>query len=205
MTTATSANAEIIFESGTLGPTGATFGDLQTATVPGTNVNSLVFPGVRFELSQAVDTSQIGGHFVERMSGTFFGAIIKLDDENDFPNSSDLSTSDVRGTATLTFPDPSAEAFGNLNLSLEAGWYALVFGSGLFGASGSGGTVRNGMDIGDPSYIAFEPNLQWFNLDILQNPVNNFRFVVMGRFIPEPSTIVLLLILFFASQSVRLR
>ena len=183
------AFADVLFESGTLGPTGIPYADLGGA-VPGTNVNPFVFPGVRFELTQPVVTSQIGGHFVvEGTAGTFFGAIVRLDDENDFPNSTDLSTPDVLGATTLTFPNPSAEVFGDLNLELDSGWYALVFGGGLFGTSGSGGAVRNGVNIGEPSYIAFDPNVNWANLDIFGTFFDNHRFVVIGSIVPEPSTL----------------
>ena len=94
---------------------------------------------------------------------------------------------------SMTFPSPSAEVFGNVSVSLNPGWYAVVFGSGLFGTGGIGAAVRNGADIGNPSYIAFDPNLGWFNLDIFQDFFDNNRFVVKGSFVPEPSTFSLVL------------
>lgn len=178
------SNAEVLFESGTLGPTGVSFADLG-GTVPGTNVNPFVFTGVRFELTQPIVTSQVGGHFVERFSGTFFGAIVALDDAIDSPDSGNLSTPDVLGATTLTFPDPSAEVSGDLALSLDPGWYALVFGSGLFGTNGQGGAVRNGMDIGSPTYIAFQPNSGFGWVSISTFP--NHRFVIEGVVVPEPT------------------
>jgi hypothetical protein len=198
------ANAATIFESGTLGSTGVTWSDLQNQTVPGTNINSGVFTGVRFELAQPVITSQVGGHFVGGTVGTLFGAIVKLDNASDFPNSGDLSSADVLGAATLTFPIPSAEVFGNLNLSLNPGWYALVFGSGLFGTSGYGGAVRNGTDIGDPSYIGHQPSV-WINLDTLPLSFDNHRFVINGVFVPEPSTFVTAVLLFVGLRLRRFR
>ncbi len=48
---------------------------------------------------------------------------------------------------------------------------------------------RNGQDVGDPAYIAFEPNLKWFNLDTLPLPFNNDHFVFRGQAVPEPETI----------------
>jgi hypothetical protein len=90
------------------------------------------------------------------------------------------------GVTTLTFPEPSAEVFGNLQLRLDPGWYALVFGSGLFGATGRGAAVLNNPDIGDPSYIAFQPG-PGFGWDNLSSLFRNFRFVVEGRVVPEPS------------------
>lgn len=132
------ATGAAIFESGTLGQTGQSFQE-----VPGTSVQSGIFTGVRFELAKPVFATEIGGHFVSTTPGSFFGAVVSLDDENDFPDSLDLSTPDVLGTALLTFPALSDEVFGSVSLRLDPGWYALAFGSGLFGATGSGGATRN--------------------------------------------------------------
>lgn len=186
--TASKATAATIFESGTLGPTGVLYADLGDA-VPGTNVKDSVFVGVRFQLNQRAVTSEIGGHFVASSSGTFFGAIVELDDGNDFPDSQDLVTPDVLGHSLLTFPDPSDEVFADLSLELDPGWYALVFGSGLFGATANGGAVRNGADIGDPTYIVALPTgTGWHDLTF---SLPNHRFVVQGEIVPEASGIAL--------------
>jgi hypothetical protein len=184
MVTAPHVMAATIFESGDLGPTG-----IPQGSVAATNITPHVFTGVRFKLTQPVITTQVGGHFVDRANGTFFGAIVELDDQNDFPNSGNLSTPDVLGTATLTFPNPSAEVFGNLNLSLDPGWYGLVFGSGLFGTSGDGAAPRNNNDIGSPMYIAFQTGTGWFNLSDLSDAILfvDHRFVVKGHLVPEPA------------------
>jgi hypothetical protein len=183
------AGAAIIFESGTLGPTGVPYSELGDI-VPGTNIKATVFAGARFELKQSVVISQIGGHFVSQSNGTFFGAIITLTDENDFPDSVDFTTSDFVGSTVLDFPLSSQEVFGNLDLKLEPGWYALVFGSGLFGASGSGGAVRNGIDIDNPSYIVALPRStdRWNDITAA---FPNHRFVVQGDVVPEPSSMIL--------------
>jgi len=177
------ASADILFESGTLGPTGTAEG-----AIPSTNVSAGVYPGVRFQLTQPVKTEQIGGHFVDDLGGTFFGAIVKLEDATDFPDSADLSTPDVLGATQLTFPVLSAEVFGDLSLSLNPGWYALVFGTGRFGTSGSGGALRNNPDIGDPAYIGLHLGDGWFNFADLSDVLDfsNHRFVING--VPEPSS-----------------
>ncbi len=184
------ATAATIFESGTLGETG-----IPRFAVPGANVSDTVFDGVRFELTQPVLTSQIGGHFVgsPNTTGTFFGAIVELDDENDFPDSGDLQTPDVRGSAVFSFPEPSAEVFADLSVFLEPGWYALVFGSGLFETSGDGAMPLNNPDIGEPSYIAFVSS-RWRNLDGTSIPFDNYRFIVKGTIIPEPESFGLAMI-----------
>jgi hypothetical protein len=182
------ASADILFESGTLGPTG-----IPQGSVAATNITPFVFTGVRFELTRPVITSQVGGHFVDRANGTFFGAIVQLDDENDFPDSGNLATSDVLGAAILMFPVPSAEVFGDLTLSLDPGWYALVFGSGLFGTNGDGAAPRNNPDIGEPAYIAFQTGTGWFNLSDLSDVVKfvDHRFAVIGSVVPEPAGLMM--------------
>jgi hypothetical protein len=178
------ARADILFESGTLGPTGITWQQAIDGEVPGENVNPNAFSGVRFELTQPVITSRVGGHFVGPANtyDTFFAAIVLLDNENDFPDSSDLSTQDVLGSTVIEFPEPSAEVFGNLSLSLDPGWYALVFGGGLFGANGNGGVLSNSNDIGNPDYIGFLSGFDW------GNRLPSKRFVVEGSIVPEPTS-----------------
>jgi hypothetical protein len=184
------APAEIIYESGHLGPTGIPQGAVDAA-----NVNAFVFNGVRFNLTSTVVTTQVGGHFVGPVgtTGTLFGAVIKLVDENDFPDSRDLSTPDVLGSTTLAFPEPSAEVFGNLSLALDPGWYTLVFGSGLFGATGNGAMPLNNPDIGNPTYIGLQPGGVSGWGDLLNPIFQNYRFVVRGEIVPETSSIALLL------------
>jgi hypothetical protein len=180
------APAEIIYESGSLGPTGIPWSDLTDDIVEGININRSVFAGVRFRLDRPVITAEVGGHFTGPSDSTFFGSIVRLESESDFPNTSELSSPDVLGHTLLRFPVPSAEVFGNLSVSLDPGWYALVFGSGLFGATGIGGALENNSDFSDPAYIAFGPNLQWHNLDTLPVAFENHRFVIKGDIVPEP-------------------
>jgi hypothetical protein len=198
-TTPGEAIAAVIYESAVLGPTGIAQG-----SGPATNISAAVFTGVRFELTRPVATSQVGGHFVSSSGGTFFGAVVSLDDANDFPNSGNLSSPDVLGATALTFPTASAEVHGNLSLALDPGWYALVFGSGLFGATGSGVALRNGTDIGAPSYIAYQPmsGVSWVDI----TPVfNDHRFLVLGTVVPEPTAILLgvVPVLFVAARKCR--
>jgi hypothetical protein len=201
------AHADILFESGTLGPTGIFIHEINGGTEPGgAVVSDFVFDGVRFELTQPAITLRIGGHFVAdpRVDDSFFGAIVKLDDVMDFPDSGNLSTPDVLGATLLTFPNPSAEVFGDLQLNLDRGWYALVYGSGLFGATGSGGMLLNNADIGDPSYIAHQPGpgFGWGNL----SPIfHNFRFVVEGIVVPEPMALAILPITLVVVLRIRCR
>jgi len=175
-----------LFESGTVGTTDISWQDVSGQVVLGENVNSHAFNGVRFELTQPVVSTQVGGHFVGSNSNTtFFAAIIELDNASDSPDSVDLSTPDVLGTTLLTAPQLSDEISGNLSLALDPGWYALVFGSGLFGANGAGAALLNNSDIGTPDYIGFLTGFGW------GERLPGKRFFVNGNVVPEPISIVL--------------
>ena len=47
-----SSSAAILYESGTLGPTGVSWHDLESQTVPGTNISTFAYNGVRFQLNR---------------------------------------------------------------------------------------------------------------------------------------------------------
>ncbi|QDT69834.1 hypothetical protein MalM25_27760 [Planctomycetes bacterium MalM25] len=179
---------EVLYQSATLGTTGITEFSPEN---PGNNVGRFNFTGGRFELTQPVITSRIGGHFfVSRGAGNFFGALVALTGPNDFPDSSDLSTPDVLGNTLLTFPDPSDEVFGELELALDPGWYGVVFGSGLFGATGAGGAVRNNADLPDGGLIGWSASVTgdgWFDLVPGVSPTQQ-RVVVRGFQVPEPTS-----------------
>ena len=182
------ATAEtILFESATLGETGVTWQQAIDGEVPGENIRPTAFSGVRFELTQPVVTKSVGGHFVgpPDSDAEFFAAIVMLTSPDDFPDSDDLSTPDVLGTTLLDFPEPSEETSSEMELALHPGWYALVFGSGLFGASGSGGALSNSNDIESPDYIGFLTGFDW------GGRLPSKRFVIKGTVVPEPSTLAL--------------
>lgn len=201
-----SSNAATIYESATLGPTGITKEQVVSQSVLAANVTSFSFVGVRFYVGQEVRTTRIGGHFVGGFSDTsFFGVLVRLTDSLDFPNSPDLSTSDVIGSTRLSFPETSNEVFNDLSAILEPGWHAVAFGSGSFGASGRGAAPTNNLDVGSPSYIFGQPEEGWLNASDFQFLRGGFRLVVEGQFIPEPSSRALLLFAVACTVSLRRR
>jgi hypothetical protein len=192
----TKVTGEILYESGALGPTGLTFGDFNSTSDPsGSYVSDFAFTGVRFELTRPAVTTRVGGHFVidPGHDDSFFGAIVRLDSGDDIPDSGDLSTPDVLGQTLLNFPTTSAEVFGDLVLSLTPGWHVLVFGSGLFATTGQGGAPANNPDIGAPSYIGYQSSPGWFEISPPNGPFHNFRFVIEGITIPEPNSVISIL------------
>jgi hypothetical protein len=188
------AYAATIFESGTLGPTGISREDI--ASIGGSNVSASVFVGVRFFVDQPAIATGVGGHFIKNTGAdeSFFGAIVAIDDQHDFPDSGDLSTPDVVDSVLLRFPEFSNEVSEPLTTRLMPGWYALVFGSGLFGATGKGVALSNNPDFGTPTYIAYQPGAGWFKLGGF---FSDFRFTVDGQVVPEPATIAIIGSAFF--------
>ena len=193
--------AETIYQSGELGSTGIPAMEVGFQNVPATNVAVGRFVGSRFLIEEPAVITSIGGHFVGPFGNeesSFFGSLVSLSEENDFPDSRDLSTPDVLGHTILSFPAISEEIVGDLSLTLQPGWYAVVFGSGLFGASGRGAALTNSSDSNQASFINWSPNIPgdgWFNREILRPEINgDLRFVVNGFIVSEPSGAVLMLL-----------
>src|SRR3954471_24059533 len=84
------ARAALIFESATSGPEGITSG-------AGQFVNSNLYSGQRFRLTQRVDVTSVGAHLFQG-SGQVFGALVRTRNQETFPNQLDLTGSEVVGT-----------------------------------------------------------------------------------------------------------
>jgi hypothetical protein len=169
------AGAATIYESATLG---------LTNQLSGVSVADNQFVGVRFQLGAPVVASQIGGHFVG--ASQFFGAIVKLDSMSDFPDTLNLSSPDVLAHTLLHFPAPSADVDASIGpVTLTPGVYALVFGSGLFGATGGGAAPRDNTPVGSPSYFYWTAGNPTY-LDDFNNNLTNTRFFLNGLAVDAP-------------------
>lgn len=203
------ASAATIYESASLGTTGITPNELLYEEVLGGNLSSGIFLGVRFELTRPVQVDRVGGHLIgfgpggglDGQRGEIFAAIVQLSDSADLPDSVDLSTPDVLGVATFTPPATSADLLVDLPLQLSRGWYALAFGSGLYGADGVAGLVANNTEDEMADFLQQQPILGGW----AENFPNfrNYRLVVVGTEIPESSAIGLMTGLLLAGIVVR--
>jgi len=119
------AHAIFIFET-------ATGNELPT----GLALNNFFWPMHRFEITSPVPLGSVGGFFTNDSGGqrTIFGAVVALSGPIDFPNSLDLSTSDVLGVTLVNVGLADSDYSGSISLTLNPGWYTLAFGSGKFGA-----------------------------------------------------------------------
>ena len=179
------ATSSFLFQS-------ATLGDSQSG---GISIIPEQIIGVRFQLGTAVQIEQIGGAFGGESGGNrqLVGALVSLSSLSDFPDSRNLSTPDVlmhvnfiphlNSTEEITVPITP--------ITLSPGTYALVFTSGLFGASGTGYASWSNNDLGSPSYFSrTDPDSFWQN-----STFNGTRMFVIGA-VPEPGSLTLMAMLF---------
>ena len=163
-------NAEIIHESATMGPTGQWNGYA---------ISEDQFIGSRFYVSETTEVTAIGGHFVEDNWLNIFGAIVTLDDGYDLPSGLPFRSWEVVAFTYFRTPGSSSDIRVPLEITLQPGWYGLVFGAGEFGLSrnavslmpGGGQTAYQG------SSFFFWDGLweMWFNTAFPSGPP---RFVV---------------------------
>jgi hypothetical protein len=178
------SGSQLLFESTQMGAPGAP---------GGLSVSSSQFLGARFHLSSGAVIDGMGGHLFAGSGGNglIFGALVRLTSLTDVPDSADLSTPDVLALTTFQLPaGPSADTFTSIApIGVPAGDYAIVFGSGLFGATGSAGAPDDNV----PSEINAERSLAYhggsgFGWDVAGN--SGLRFTAYGT-IPEPNGVLL--------------
>jgi hypothetical protein len=123
------AHAVLIYESAVAGPYNA----------GGFGYDDVVYMGSHFTLTSPASITAVGGHFMYTV-GTSFAAIIAAP-ANSVP-AFEVEDLAANALAHAVFSTPSGNIFSDvtipLSVSLPAGEYALVFGSGLFGATGEG-------------------------------------------------------------------
>ncbi len=153
----------------------------------GTNGNSR-FIGARFSVSGQTEITSVDIGLGEFGSGTIFAAIVPLSGTNAVPSVDPASLASIAlGSVLLTVPNGTSDVSGALSVDLAAGDYAVVFGSGLFGASGVGPVSDGNTPIGNSSLFTSLFGPDWFALDD-----SGIRVEVDGTPIPEPSSLSLL-------------
>ena len=138
----------------------ATLGSLSASS--GYTIADYQFVGWRFQINETLQVRDIGGHFLGLADREIFGAIAPLSDPTALPQGIPEDLEELSLAAT-TFsvpnsndPPPSTVVFLTpLSVTLTPGYYALIFGSGLFGASGSDAMALPGdqQDFPNSSYF----------------------------------------------------
>ena len=123
--TCPTAGTNLTFESSTLGPTDTT----------GMVVSPAFYGGWRFLVpSCGVVLSEVGFHG-DGEPGRFFAAIVRLDDMRAWPVNRDLTGPDVVAIRLFDYPAIRGDHSVPVDVTLDGGWYAVVFGSGGLGAT----------------------------------------------------------------------
>ena len=188
-----SATAFPIYESATAGLVGQPLG-LPSVIVQDQSL------GVRFHVSTPVSTGSIGGYFAQYtpdVESDIIGAIVRIHGPHDFPNSFDLTTSDVLGTTLIHISELAGDFAGDLSLRLTGGWYALVFAATGSRDQNNALMPRVRTDIGHPLYFfgrtTSDASGAFEYLD--GGDLNGTRMFVEtepASLVPEPSTLLLL-------------
>jgi hypothetical protein len=187
---APSAHADVVYQSATA--SGASGGGYAIQG-DGTTDNSL-FIGAAFTLSSTTNITDVGANFLVSNGGSngdpIFAELIKLSSPTSLPsvpveNLASLSLGDVVFTPTKDGDNSAA-----LSVTLGAGTYGLVFGSGLFGTTDGFASLSFG---NDPSG---NPDLFENEFDSGYSPFNDptVRMFVDGTTdVPEPASLALLI------------
>lgn len=175
----------------------------QPAGPGGSSVFDRQFLGARFFVSEPTETTRIGGHFTNTLD--IFGAVVRLSSAADFPDSADLSTTDVLGAARIFSWSPPFNTGTNifsapLSVDLQPGWYALVFGSGLFGtqlSSWGGSMPTEHQRLGHPRFFisaGLDPGSTYRNWSVPAgfSPLMFVEGTATPAPVPEPATLALL-------------
>ncbi len=176
-----SANSlgDTIYESATLGPTGA---------ASGLDLSSTQHIGSRFSISMPATVTGVRGHLlgVNPNPTSLFAAIVRM--FGDFPSPT-VYTTDTLASAVFTVPlaGLSRDVSVPLAASLAAGDYAVIFGAGQFGATGRSGRMptNNAETPQGTGSFFLGGSGSWVDL---APQFSRFRFVVEGQTLPEPST-----------------
>jgi hypothetical protein len=175
------ARGELIFESATMGPPGFS----------GPSLFNTQFIGSRFYIDRQTAVTAVGGHILG--TGTLFGAIVSLGGSTSLPTGHPFG-SELLATTVFNAPTTSIDVRAPLSVTLAPGYYGLVFGSGLFGAAGSGMMVDDNQAIpgqNSPFWWGEYTTKTWGWNALTESPNHATRFVVEGTRVPEPSTMIL--------------
>lgn len=179
----------------------------QSATYTGADTGEYILSennimGGVFTLDHLSHITDIGAQFGGFPGGEIFGAIVRVDPQTGLPagSSGDIAAIAL-GHAVFAVTGGTHDQSVALPLTLGAGTYAVVFGSGQFGATGFAGLGDLNDPLGDPSLIRsfFGPDWNAFG-------GNGVRVFVNGAAVPEPASWALMLAGFAAvGMSLRAR
>lgn len=187
----TNADAAIVYQS-------ATYTGQDTGEYILTDNN---FMGAVFTLTRTTAITGIGAQFGGFPSGDIFGAIVPVGSPTDVPAGPSTNLAAI-SLADVVFAVPQATAIDliePLKVTLGPGSYAVIFGSGQFGATGFAGLGSLNDPVGSPTLIRSFFSDSWDSFSD-----TGVRFVVEGAALPEP-TIWAMMVVGFGALGMAMR
>lgn len=158
-----------IYESATIGTVGV--------DPPGGApvASAQVFLGAKFDVVSTVTVAKLGGHLVaDGADGSVFVAVVPLAG-NGFPPDTTLADDAVFATV-LNAPATSAEVAADVLFALTPGSYAIMFGSGQFGATGRAKLPGADVNVDSPEYFFSDNSIPAY----FDGGFDNSRFFLIG-------------------------
>ncbi len=157
----------------------------------GTSITTSQYVGWRFATNQTLAVDHIGGHLlsIPDQPGDIFAALVRLQSIDSVPMGAPFTPEEVVATTTFQPPFPSAEVFTPLSTTLTPGSYTLVFGTGLFGATGSG-AIYNGDDQPDIPPTNLSSFIFWSSPFAGQPPEWRLNLASHMRFVIEAQVVI---------------
>ena len=178
---------QVVLESAVMGTPGR-FG--------GTSITTSQFIGWRFQIADPLAVEQIGGHLLSLPDepGDIFAAIVRLDSIDAVPHGAPFDADEIVATTTFRPTFPSSEIFVPLSTTLSPGAYTLVYGTGLFGATGAG-AAHNGDDQPDIPPTNLSSFIYW-SIPFFGQPfewrlnlASHIRFVIEAHVLDLPGDV----------------
>jgi hypothetical protein len=162
----------------------------------GIAVNEDQWLGARFKLDKPYRITDIGGHIKSSSAYTdrsLFAAVVPVLESTGFPSDMLLSEAVFATVVEAPFNDVGSYPYQvpdtviKTDFVLEAGSYALLFGTGLFGATGAGWMPLRSSMMDLPWYFRSWGTDEFRNLPREQLT----RFFVHGEVLPAPGAFIL--------------
>jgi hypothetical protein len=161
--------------------------------IGGTSITSAQWVAWRFSIDSPLAVHHVGGHLlaIPDQPGDIFAAFVRLSSVDSLPIGAPFNEDEVVATATFRPNFPSDEYITPFEATLAPGSYALVFGTGLYGATGFA-SLHNGPDQPDipptnlSSFVFWSIPSPGAPHEWRQNLASNMRFIVQADVIHLP-------------------
>jgi hypothetical protein len=194
------ARADVLFQTATPNPAAPAANNSLVIQGDGTTAGDgfsggSFFIGADFSVTATTRVTSIGADFTNTAQestsgpngdGSIFGAIVQVDPVTGLPLQGVENLSSITLAEAVFTPTQDGDTTVTLPVVLPPGTYGIVFGSGLFNATGTADLLAGNDTVGSPS--VFENDFAPFTQDPQDTDVRLFVNAV-----PEPGSLAMLL------------